>query len=88
LKRLILKPALLHQLLPTDCFFQVGVDPPAQLIEKLFVNRDQPLFPVVGISVFEEHHFKMIQMKVGHHISNFGDCQWYVLKKRRAAVMP
>ncbi len=53
LNRLILKPALHQQLLPTDCVFQVGVDPAAQLIEKLLLNWRQPLFPVLWTGGFE-----------------------------------
>ncbi len=53
LNRLILKPALHHQLLPADCVFQVGVDPAAQLIEKLLLNWRQPLFPVLWTGGFE-----------------------------------
>lgn len=51
--RLILKPALAHQLFPTDGFYQVGVDPLAQLIEKLPLDWGQPLFPLVGTGGFE-----------------------------------
>ena len=57
LNRLILKSALRHQLVPTNGFFQVGINPIAQLIEQLLLTRGQPLFPVLVTGGFEQHHF-------------------------------